>query len=85
MPRCWSWRLERRAALADVALAIEAILEENMDAEDILSVDWDQLMIFIDGSRAERNGTMGLLLVLWVVRWKETEAKMALRSSKATD
>jgi hypothetical protein len=35
MPRCWSWTLERRAGRAT---AIEAILEENLAADDILSV-----------------------------------------------
>lgn len=89
MPRCWSWKLERTAgraaALADVTPAIEAILEENMDAEDILRVDQGQLMTLLDGYRAEKVGAMGLLLVLWVMRWKRTEGKMALRSSKATD
>lgn len=75
----------RAAALADVTPAIEAILEENMDAEDILRVDQGQLMTLLDGYRAEKVGAMGLLLVLWVMRWKRTEGKMALRSSKATD
>ncbi len=35
MPRCWSW-LERRAGRA---AAIEIILDENLDADDILDVD----------------------------------------------
>ncbi len=41
-------------------------------------------MTLLDMSGAERIGWMGELLMLWVMRWKESEGKMALRSSNAS-
>ena len=78
-----SLRFDRRAGraadLADVTPAIEAILEDNMDAEDIAEDNRGASRKKIDAKRAERMGVVdwiGADVVVVVVRWKGPEGKI---------